>query len=172
SQHRFGEALGAADTLLAIEPESPSAEAVRAEVLLELGRYGEADRSFRSLWLRRFDPGVAVRVARWLEVHGRLAEARDLLRASRDRLSRALLPRDQRAWFALRQGELAAKAGADGEALRQFRRGLEEAPGDGRLLAAMARLELDRGNPRAAIAWGDSAIAIRLDGVTLGTLGE
>jgi len=172
SQHRFEEALAAADSLVALEPENPSALAVRAEVLLELGRYSDADRSFRSLWLRRFDPGVALRVARWLEVRGRLAEARDLLRAARGRLSASLLPRDQRAWFRLRQGELAAKVGADDEAERQYRQGLAESPDDGRLLAALARLELDRGHLRAAIVWGDSAIAVRLDGVTLGTLAE
>jgi tetratricopeptide (TPR) repeat protein len=172
SQHRFTDALVAADSLATKEPESASALAVEAEVLLELGRYEEADRLFRSLWIRRFEPGVAVRVSRWLEVRGRLAEARDLLQATRDRMSAALLPRDQRAWFALREGELALKAGAAGEAARQYRRGLDESPDDGRLLAAMARLALDQGDLRAAIAWGDSALATRLDPVTLGTLAE
>jgi tetratricopeptide (TPR) repeat protein len=172
SQHRFDDALGAADSLSRVDPESALALAIRGEVLLELGRYPEADRIFASLWVRRFEPGVAVRAVRWLEVHGRLAEARDLLLASRERIAASQLPRDQQAWFALRLGELAARAGAIREARRQLRRGLEESPSEGRLLGAMARLELNGGDPRAAIAWGDSAIAARVDPVTLGTLAD
>ena len=83
-QHRFVEALATAERLLALDSTSVGARGMVGEIQLELGRYDEARRTFGMLAMRRTDPSVAARYARWEEVTGRPEEARRLLREARD----------------------------------------------------------------------------------------
>lgn len=171
AQHRFGEALDAAERLVGLDGSSVAARAMLGEIQLELGRYDEARLSFGSLVLYRSDPAVAVRYARWEELRGRPAEARRLLRAARDAaLELHAMPAEQLAWFQLRLGELALRYERPAEAERELKRGLERSPDDYRLLTALARLELIRERPAEAIAYGERAIGRMLDPSALAVL--
>ncbi len=173
AQHRFVEARDAAGELAALEPESPAAQALLGEARLELGEYAEARRIFTALQSRRHDPAVAPRLARWHELEGRVEEADRLLRDARERaLALHALPREQRAWFHLRVGDLALRYGRLGEAKAALEAGLAESPGDHPLLAARARLAAARGDWRGAIAYGDRALAVAFDPATLGLLAD
>ncbi|MGH7516018.1 MAG: tetratricopeptide repeat protein [Gemmatimonadales bacterium] len=172
-QHRFVEARDAAAELARLEPESAAARALLGEALLELGEYAEARRIFTALQSRRHDPAVAPRLARWHELEGRVEEADRLLGDARERaLALHALPREQRAWFHLRVGDLALRYGRLGEAKAALEAGLAESPDDHRLLAARARLAAEGGDWRGAIAYGNRALAGAFDPATLGLLAD
>ena len=170
-QHRFTEALEAAQGLLAADSTSIAARGLVAETELELGRYDEAGRQFGMLASYQGDLGVAPRLARWAELRGRPEEARRLLRQARDAARRRHgMPREQVAWFHLRLGDLALRAGKLDEAERELEAGLEILPGDYRLLGALARLHADRHEWRLAADAGELAVSRALDPATLGLL--
>ncbi|MEO8448162.1 MAG: hypothetical protein ABI647_00120 [Gemmatimonadota bacterium] len=173
AQHRFNDALEAADSLVALQSDNLSARAQRGEILLELGRYPEADAAFQPLWLRRYEPELAARVARWAEVRGRSFAARDILRSARDRVEKeANTTREQRAWYAFRIADLALKSDAVSEASQWVDRGLAVAPEDARLIGLAAKIALAQGRFHDAVELGDSAITARLDPATLGLIAD
>jgi tetratricopeptide (TPR) repeat protein len=141
AQHRFAEALRVGQDLLAADSTSVTARGLVAETQLELGHYDDAARLFGMLASYRSDLGVAPRLARWEEVRGRPDEARRLMREARDAaMHRHGVPREQVAWFQLRLGDLALRAGHLDEAERELAAGLRLLPADARLLAALARV--------------------------------
>jgi tetratricopeptide (TPR) repeat protein len=171
AQHRFLEAHDAAGRLLALDSTAAGARALVAEIELELGRYESARRHLGMLTLRRSDPVVGPRLARWEELRGRPEAARALLREARARLTRMHgVPGEQLAWLQLRLGDLALRHGRLAEAEAELEAGLARAPGDHRLLAAAARLALARGTPDRARVLGERAIGQSLDPATLGLL--
>lgn len=173
AQHRFQEALGAADHLVDSDLPTAGALATRGEILLELGRYREADQVFTGLTLHRGEPTVAPRYARWLELRGRAGRAAALLEEARATAASALdTPPDQLAWFDLRLAELAVKFGEPARAVRVANRGLLGAPADPRLLNIKARALLALNEPRAAVALADSSLGLRFDVGTLITLAD
>ena len=106
-----------------------------------------ADSVFGALAVRRTDPAVSARYARWLEIRGHAGDARELLeRARRGRRARRGASLDQLAWFDLRLGDLALSLRQLPLARQHAERGLSDAfPGDWRLLALAARIELADG---------------------------
>jgi tetratricopeptide (TPR) repeat protein len=172
-QHRFAEAGRFARQLVAGEPEVPAYRAQLGEVEMELGNYAAAGAAFDSVVLDRGSLGIASRLARWAEIRGDTALARDILQRAESaaRVDNSL-PREQVAWFALRTGDHALRTGALPAAERSFRRGLDVSPDDYRLLAAMARLAAARHDWRGAIDFGDRTIAAVLDPATLGLVGD
>jgi tetratricopeptide (TPR) repeat protein len=173
AQHRFAEALDAAQKLDSLDEPSATHRALLGEVQLELGMYDDARGSFASLGNGGVDLTVVARIARFDEITGKREAARRLLfRAVRAAQSRTGMPREQLAWFYLRYGDLALRAGHLGEAETAFRGGLAVFPQDYRLLGAMARLEAARHEWKHAIEYGDRAIATVLDPVTLGVMSD
>ena len=171
AQHRFAEALEAGRALLAADTTSVAARGLVAETELELGHYAEAGRLFGMLATYRGELGVAPRLARWEELRGRPEEARRLMRDARDQAARRHgMPREQVAWFHLRLGDLALRAGRLDEARHELEGGLRILPSDYRLLGARARLEAARHQWRRAADDGELAIAHVLDPATLGLL--
>ena len=173
-QHRFVEARTAAEALLTLDPENAGFRATLGEVLLELGEYEPADSLFRPLLPRRYEAALTPRYARWLELRGKVGEARRLLEAARDDAFQHAdaIPVQQLAWYELRLGELALRYGATAEARRRLDRGLTLVPDDWRLLAARARLALATRNFNLAVALGDSSLARHLDPATLAAVGD
>ena len=173
SQHRFSEALGVAQRLVAADSTSVGARGLLGETELELGQYDEAGRMLGTLATYRDDLSVAPRLARWEELHGRPEQARRLLRVARDEAGqRHGMPKEQLAWFHLRLGDLALRNGHLGEAEQELIDGLEVAPKDYRLLGTMARLEAARHRWGKAIELGEQAIGYALDPATLGVVGD
>jgi Tetratricopeptide repeat len=171
AQHRFDEALAIARSLRNRNPEVPSLRAAVGEIQMELGQYDSARVSFDSLSGSAHDLSVAPRLARWAEIEGRTGEARWLMRtALTTALATPHLPREQVAWFWLRNGDLDLRSGEYAQADSEYRAGLTVHPGDYRLLAAQAKLAAARHEWPAAIAAGEEAIATSLDPATLGVL--
>ena len=172
-QHRFGEALEAARTLVALEPESASFRAMLGEIQMELGDYAAAGETFGSLETSRSELDVAPRLARWAEIEGRIAEARGLLHAARDRVVlRTDLQPELVAWFHLRVGDFELRHGELDAAEEALRAGLEVFPGDRRLLAAMARLEGARESWAEAIDYAEQAVGVAAEPAALALLAD
>jgi tetratricopeptide (TPR) repeat protein len=162
AQHRFLAADSVATALLAREPDVPEYRAILAEVAMERGDYARAEREFDRLWPARTHLSIAPRLARWHELRGEVGLARRLLeQAIADAERREDLPRETRAWFALRLGELERRAGRPRRAELAFTQGLRFEPSDPRLLGAMTRLALERGRYRESIEWGERALAFQ-----------
>jgi len=173
AQHRFDEALAIARTLRDRNPDLPSLRAAVGEIQMELGQYDSARVTFDSLGGYAHDLSVAPRLARWAEIEGRTGEARWLMRtALKTALATPHLPREQIAWFWLRNGDLDLRSGKYARADSEYRAGLAAHPADYRLLAATAKLAAARHEWRAAIAAGEQAIATSLDPATLGVLSD
>ena len=158
AQHRFTDALAAAEQLVAMDAEPVAYRALLAEIQLELGRYDEAERSFDTLRQQWRDLSVAPRLARWTELRGDPRRARVILdSAVTESQRRPELPREQVAWFHLRVADLALREGRLDDAERATNRGLAIEPRDARLFALHARLAMARGKWRDAIEWGQRA---------------
>ncbi len=171
AQHRFTEALDVATQLVDWEPEQPAYRALLGEVAMEVGDDSTAAVMFNTVWTARSTLSIAPRIARWLELTNHVEKARRVLRAARaDALSRRDLSTETKAWFHLRVGDLELRAGRPRDAADAFRAGLALDDEDPRLLAAMARLAEQQERPDAVIAWGERAIAVRMDPATLGLL--
>ena len=173
AEHRFVEAESVARLAVAYDPGVPQYLALLAEVRLELGDYAEARESFDSLSRFRSTLSIAPRLARWAELNGRTSEAFRILRNSVAVADTRLdIPTEQIAWFHFRLGDLELRNGRFNRARSEFERGLEVEPADYRILGGLARLSLLEDDPDRAIAYGERAIAIKLDPATLGILGE
>ena len=174
AQHRFEEARDAARRLVAAEPGIDAHRALLGETCLELGDYAGARAAFDSISATgRGSLSVAPRLARWAEIRGDTATAHAIvLELGRTVATLRDLPREQVAWFHLRAADLDLRQGRTERAERALREGLAVRPGDHRLLAAMARLAANRQDWKAAIQYGDSAIALALDPATLGVVSD
>ena len=173
AQHRFPEARDVAKDLVADDPYVPQYRSMLGEVAMELGDWKTAHDMLDPLWHDRAILSIAPRLARWAELNGHSADARALLDSARDEaISRTDVPSETKAWFEFRSGDLALRTGRLRNAERAFRAGLAIEPADPRLLAAMARLSANRGDPKDAIAWGERAVAVQLDPGTLGVVGD
>jgi tetratricopeptide (TPR) repeat protein len=117
--HRFREALGFADRLIAYDPSSPEFLAQKANLEMELGEYERAGTTLGRIPSdkRRTVQALTSR-SRLDELTGHLARARELLAdatVQADAISDA--PAQSRAWYHFRAGELAFKAGDNAAAI-------------------------------------------------------
>lgn len=173
AQHRFLEARDLARELVDREGDVPQYRSLLGEVSMEVGDYTTAGVMFDSLWSERAHLSNAPRLARWLELNNHTREARRILVDARNEaLARRDITKETQAWFQLRVGDFEMRAGHPRAAERAFRAGLTIEPNDPRLLAAMARLSSENRDYRAAIEWGERAIAEQLDPGTLGIVGD
>lgn len=148
-EHRFAEALAAADDVLRRVPDDAAALAVACDAACELGRIDEAvDRAQRLADVR---PGLAadVRIAwlRWLtgDVAGSLAS----FASARDAGS----PRDPEplAWCLAQEAQVRFGAGDLAGARAAAEEALRVRPGHVAALVALARVELACSDPAAAL---------------------
>jgi tetratricopeptide (TPR) repeat protein len=174
AQHRFAEARDVARQLVAEVPDVDAYRALLGETSQELGDYAAAQKAFDGIsGAGRRSLTIAPRLARWAEIRGDTAGAREIMRRAVDEMGeRRDVPREQAAWFHLRLADVYLRQGRERGAERELRDGLAINPADHRLLAAMARLAAVRHDWREAIRYGDSAIAITLDPATLGVVSD
>lgn len=171
ARHDFVGAREMAMRADSIDPVTPTHLALLGEIELELGEYDAATAHFKAVNVGTQQFTIGARLARWYELTGRIDLARQyLVRAIHDVGERDDLPREQRAWFSYRLGELELRAGKVDAAEQAFQAGLAIHPDDIRVLGGLARASLARGAADKAIEYGERATAIQLDPATLGTV--
>jgi tetratricopeptide (TPR) repeat protein len=172
-QHRFPEALRAAERADAMEPGVESYRALIGEVALELGHDERARAIFDSLRHEPLTDAASLRLARWYEVSGHIDWAEATLTRVAGEWERLAEPsRSQLAWLYLRLSDLAIKQRRLTHADSALRLGFAHAPNDYHLLGAAARLAALRGRWRESITWGERAIAVTMEPATLGVLSD
>ncbi|WP_322766964.1 tetratricopeptide repeat protein [Frankia sp. Cr1] len=148
ARHDFGEALRLADAAIAINPYSATAGGIRADALIELGRYPQAWEAVQHTVDLRPDVASLARVSYAFELQGDVADARNAMERV---LADATSPSD--AAFALfHLGELAWNSGDRDGADDAYRRGLERDPSSATLLGGRARVAAARGQIETALA--------------------
>lgn len=163
--HRFVEALGYCDEILAQDPRALDAVALAADAATDAGRYevaaGLHDR------LRGADGSAAVlaRLARWEELHGRVAEALELatsaIRACRGEGAAA----QERAWYEARHADLCFHAGHLEEAAAGFESALRRDPALRAGLLGLADVRSAQGRPGDAVDLATRACELAPDDV-------
>ncbi|MGH2537417.1 MAG: tetratricopeptide repeat protein [Candidatus Promineifilaceae bacterium] len=106
SQHRFQEALSLAQALYDADPRRLDALAIAADSHFALGRYAEAEAGYAELLERAPGPALYARLAHQAELHGRPAEALELLERAAGAALAQGLPQHEVAWYFLRLGEV------------------------------------------------------------------
>lgn len=138
--HRFSEALAAERANLEADPFNDDARAQMASTLMEVGRYDDAQR----ILTRPIDPDISptwisIR-ARYNELAGNLAFARTEMAQATGRVDRMIsIPAYTRAWYHLRDAQLAFEAGDDQTAAAEFTEALRIYPDDAMALLFEAK---------------------------------
>jgi tetratricopeptide (TPR) repeat protein len=143
SRHAFGPALDELDRALAQRPDDPQGWLTRAIVLRVLGRFDAAQASCGRL-ASAADPAITTLCIQSLRsLTGNLKEAYATVAA----LPEQALPPEARAWRFSELGEMAERRGDDAAAERWLRQGLEVAPDDLYMRAALADVLLRQQRP-------------------------
>ncbi len=170
NQHRFAEALRAAQRAALV---NPNGFRLAADIQYELGDYAAAEKNARRAPPQGDDPAFYALLARFSELKGDSKSQLGLLTKAAQQADADLDASVQSiAWFHERLGRALWMSGRGDEAARQYQRALEIFPRDYRSMAALARLEAARGNPKPAIEWGEKAAAIVPAPDTLALLGD
>ena len=173
AQHRFDEALALALAARDADPDNAVTQASVGEIQMELGQYDSARVSFSRIHAALGDPAIAPRLARWAEIQGEPEKARRLLHAALVTVQHLPeVPREQRAWYWLRIGDVELRNGNFLAADSAYRSGLGVHKDDYRLLSAVARSALLQKRWQRAVTFGERAIALTLDPATLGILSD
>lgn len=138
SRHSFDEALVELDRALTVRPNDPQAWLTRATVLRVLGRYADAMGSCRHLVATAGSPISTLCEQSLRGLMGHLQNAYDVIAS----MATSGLSREARAWRFSELGEMAERLGADIDAERWFRAGLQLAPDDFYMRSAFADLLL------------------------------
>ncbi len=147
SRHAFGAALAELDQALQREPGNAQAWLTRATVLRVLGRYEEAEDSCRRL-SGTADPAIMTLCSASLRgLTGHLQSAYAAVAA----IPTQELPPEALAWRDSELGEMAERLGDDAMAERWLRAGLQSAPQDFYVRAALADLYLRQGRAPATL---------------------
>ena len=140
--HRFHEALALTKYVESWDAGDQTMLVREASLDLEVGDYTTAARRLEAVKLADRDDAWRVVRSRYLEVTGRLADARALLaQASAYQNSNFDAPAQQRAWYFFRQGEMAFEAGDNDGALRFERQALGVFPYYADASRVLARVE-------------------------------
>jgi tetratricopeptide (TPR) repeat protein len=117
--HQFKAALAETKRIERMDPTEVEMRIREASLDLELGDYASAQRIIDRLPPRKnLDVSRDTLIARYDELTGRLAEAREILeRATAEANSVLDAPDQQRAWFFFRSGEMAFEAGDNDAAM-------------------------------------------------------
>lgn len=170
AQHKFPEALVMADRALKVDPQ---AERLRADVLLELGRYSEAGKAISAIPVIDRDPNATALLARWHELHGQSEGALKLWQQSSGDAARNMdLPPESASWFFVKLGNCQAQMGQGEAAEKSYRGALEIFPNDYRAMSALARLFARRHDWKSAAEWAEKSVAVIPEPEIVGLLGD
>lgn len=147
-QHRFAEALAAADSAVALVPGDPEAVGASYDANLALGQYERAYQALLSL--PRASLATRVRWASWHLLGGRDTAARTTQTAACLGLARGNAPALARAWCLTELGRIVQEAGEFREAAATYAAALAVQPGYRGAIEGLADLALARQ------AWGEA----------------
>ncbi|MFN2317841.1 MAG: hypothetical protein ABR551_09835 [Gemmatimonadales bacterium] len=137
-QHRFAEALAAADSAVALEPAGADAIGARFDAALAIGHYRAAHEALVQLPAR--DMATRARWAAWHQLTGHPAAAREAQALTCAGLDHAGAPPLARAWCLTELGGLTAESADEAEAVAIFRNALAVQPGYRGALEGLADL--------------------------------
>ncbi len=144
-QHRFSDALTAADDAVKMGAGDVSAQGLRAEILVEMGRYDEAWKAFDQHNLGRSGLSGYVLRARLLEVDGKPDESEVMLReAVAEADADWDLSREAAAWCHLKLGNLLWSEGKVDDAEAQYKIAVDLNPRDFKSLGGLAKVAAAR----------------------------
>jgi tetratricopeptide (TPR) repeat protein len=150
SQHRFREAIAAAEQARRAEPADAWNDGVIGDAQLELGDYDAAFTAFDAMIRKRPSAAAYARAAYARELQGDLDGALRLMQMALDATS-AHDPESQ-AWHRAQLGNLHYQRGRVGEAEREYRHALFTFPDHPLARAGLARVDAARGDLEAALA--------------------
>ncbi len=150
SQHRFREAIAAAEQARRSEPADAWNDGVIGDAHLELGEYDDAFAAFDAMMRKRPSAAAYGRASYARELQGDLAGALRLMQMALDATS-GHDPESQ-AWHHAQLGELHFQLGHFGDAEREFRHALFTFADHPLAVAGLARLDAARGDLAAALA--------------------
>jgi predicted Zn-dependent protease len=157
--HRFTQALAAEHAAVEAAPFDDNARAQTASILMEIGRYGQAERILERPVQQ--DPNPT-----WMSIRARYDEMTGNLRGARIQMAQATalvdrmigIPAYTRSWYHVRNGQLAFEAGDSPAASAQFDEALRDYPDNSMALLFAAKLYRALGDwPRALDAATRSA---------------
>lgn len=140
SLHKFSAALRAETAAVRAEPFDDNARAQTASLLMELGRYDEANRVLLQAHAASNPTWISIR-ARYDELTGNLAGARSEMTQATQIVDRIVeIPAYSRSWYHLRNGQLAFEAGDGDAAAGEFQEALRIFPNNAAALLYQAKL--------------------------------
>jgi len=141
SQHQFWEALQVVTGAQQMVPGNPNIASLMASIQMELGDYEAAHQLLQSLTTESANSGHNAVAARYLELTGNLAAARQLLDETMQQMdSFYTIPAETRAWFHVRAGDLAFVGGDLALSEQRYREALELFPMDVPAFTGLTRL--------------------------------
>jgi tetratricopeptide (TPR) repeat protein len=144
SQHRFGDAIAAANTAMAIDPRDAWNFGVAGDGYMELGDYERAFQSFDRMGQLQPGPAAYARIAYALEIKGDLEGALDYMRRAAEGTS----PNDpeSQAWHYAQLGELLLQLGRVAQARLEYERAEATFPGHPLAVTGRARVRMMDGD--------------------------
>ena len=157
SLHQFDKALSVAKKAVAINPYNAPIYGILTDAYVELGQYEEAVKMTDKMISIRPDLRSYSRVSYLREIHGDIDGA---IQAMQLAIQAGFPGNEQTAWTRLTLGELYALYGKEEAAKQQFLSALQERPNYPFAIAALAQLDLNAKNYKAAEEKLQKAIAI------------
>jgi len=160
--HRFREARIHVDRAVRSAPTEDAFVAQEASLDLETGDYARAHDELRHISARgQTTDAVQTIESRYDELTGRLEDARRLLRTVTGNIDSLYdIPAERRAWFHMREGEMAFTAGDLTAAVDEERSALAIFPNFNRAFNALARFELAQHHDKEALDAATKGAAI------------
>ncbi len=171
ARHDFTEALALARHVISANPNALQARGTIGDAHFELGHYAEAEAAYQELFELNPSPAVLVRMVRVHWLHGRRAEALDLMRRAAEEAKGMGLPPASAAWYQFQIGDLYFDSGRLEEAEAHFQAALDTFDSYYLGLAGMAEVRAAQGSYAEAISYYERALAISRQPDFLGALG-
>lgn len=148
SQHRFGDAVAAANKAMAIDPRDAWNYGAAGDGYMELGDYPRAFEAYDRMGQLQPGPPAYARTSYGLEIKGDLEGALEYMRRAAEGTS----PNDpeSQAWHHVQVGELFAQLGRHTQARIEFERADATFPGHPLAITGLARIKLIDGDLAAA----------------------
>lgn len=154
-QHRFREALASAEDALAIRSDDSFAIQQKLSVLIELGRYDEAQALFKANPQAMTGPSGLFAQARMYQLKGEQARAEDLLRQACDEVDySAGIARESVAWFHTKLAAQLYDSANLAEAEKEYRIALDLYPRNYKAMIGMQHIAAEKRDWKAVIDWG------------------